>query len=183
MVPCFNDTLVQANLANVRELKRAISNLETEKIANFSLALTTAFDLLESYRTEREGARCNQAIMLITDGVPYNYKEIFETYNWRDNPDEPFKADMPVRMFTYLIGREVADVREVQWMACANRGFFVHLCTLAEVREEVNGNSFRELSTFLVIRSSSGSQVRARDGATVGPRPKGSSDDLDPGLR
>ncbi|XP_076666830.1 voltage-dependent calcium channel subunit straightjacket isoform X3 [Andrena cerasifolii] len=137
VVPCFNDTLVQANLANVRELKRAISNLETEKIANFSLALTTAFDLLESYRTEREGARCNQAIMLITDGVPYNYKEIFETYNWRDNPDEPFKADMPVRMFTYLIGREVADVREVQWMACANRGFFVHLCTLAEVREEV----------------------------------------------
>ncbi|XP_015440255.1 PREDICTED: voltage-dependent calcium channel subunit alpha-2/delta-3 isoform X2 [Dufourea novaeangliae] len=137
VVPCFNDTLVQANLANVRELKRAISNLDTEKIANFSLALTTAFELLESYRIEREGARCNQAIMLITDGVPYNYKEIFETYNWKENLNEPFKADMPVRMFTYLIGREVADVREVQWMACANRGYFVHLCTLAEVREEV----------------------------------------------
>ncbi|XP_076235530.1 voltage-dependent calcium channel subunit straightjacket isoform X5 [Calliopsis andreniformis] len=137
VVPCFNDTLVQANLANVRELKRAISNLETEKIANFSLALTTAFQLLASYRLEREGARCNQAIMLITDGVPYNYKDIFETYNWQGNLDEPYKADMPVRMFTYLIGREVADVREVQWMACANRGYFVHLCTLAEVREEV----------------------------------------------
>ncbi|XP_076657366.1 voltage-dependent calcium channel subunit straightjacket isoform X3 [Halictus rubicundus] len=137
VVPCFNDTLVQANLANVRELKRAISNLDTEKIANFSLALSTAFELLESYRDEREGARCNQAIMLITDGVPYNYKDIFETYNWKDNQDEPFKADMPVRMFTYLIGREVADVREVQWMACANRGYFVHLCTLAEVREQV----------------------------------------------
>ncbi|XP_033328021.1 voltage-dependent calcium channel subunit straightjacket isoform X2 [Megalopta genalis] len=137
VVPCFNDTLVQANLANVRELKRAISNLDTEKIANFSLALTTAFELLESYREEREGARCNQAIMLITDGVPYSYKDIFETYNWKDNPDEPFKADMPVRIFTYLIGREVADVREVQWMACANRGYFVHLCTLAEVREQV----------------------------------------------
>ncbi|XP_043503020.1 voltage-dependent calcium channel subunit alpha-2/delta-3 isoform X2 [Polistes fuscatus] len=137
VVPCFNDTLVQANLANVRELKRAISNLETVNIANFSLALTTAFDLLQSYRTEREGAKCNQAIMLITDGVPFNYKEIFEEYNWKDNPDEPLKADMPVRMFTYLIGREVADVREVQWMACANRGYYVHLCTLAEVREEV----------------------------------------------
>ncbi|XP_043672455.1 voltage-dependent calcium channel subunit alpha-2/delta-3 isoform X1 [Vespula pensylvanica] len=137
VVPCFNDTLVQANLANVRELKRAISNLETVNIANFSLALTTAFELLASYRLEKEGARCNQAIMLITDGVPFNYKEIFEEYNWKDNPDEPLKADMPVRMFTYLIGREVADVREVQWMACANRGYYVHLCTLAEVREEV----------------------------------------------
>ncbi|XP_011687396.1 PREDICTED: voltage-dependent calcium channel subunit alpha-2/delta-4-like [Wasmannia auropunctata] len=140
VVSCFNDTLVQANLANVRELKRAISNLETERIANFSLALTTAFELLETFRNEREGAKCNQAIMLITDGVPYNYKEIFEAYNWKDNPDEPLKADMPVRVFTYLIGREVADVREVQWMACANRGYYVHLCTLAEVREEVSGD-------------------------------------------
>ncbi|CAL1679526.1 unnamed protein product [Lasius platythorax] len=137
VVACFNDTLVQANLANVRELKRAISNLDTEMIANFSLALTTAFELLEAFRSEREGAKCNQAIMLITDGVPYNFKEIFEAYNWKDNPDEPLKADMPVRVFTYLIGREVADVREVQWMACANRGYYVHLCTPAEVREEV----------------------------------------------
>ncbi|XP_011260167.1 voltage-dependent calcium channel subunit alpha-2/delta-3 isoform X2 [Camponotus floridanus] len=137
VVPCFSDTLVQANLANVRELKLAIEKLVTEKIANFSLALTTAFELLETFRTEREGAKCNQAIMLITDGVPYNFKEIFEAYNWKDNPDEPLKADMPVRVFTYLIGREVADVREVQWMACANRGYYVHLCTPAEVREEV----------------------------------------------
>lgn len=32
---------------------------------------------------------------------------------------------------------QVADVREVKWMACANRGFYVHLSTLAEVRERV----------------------------------------------
>lgn len=31
----------------------------------------------------------------------------------------------------------MADVREVKWMACANRGFYVHLSTLAEVRERV----------------------------------------------
>ncbi|XP_071635813.1 voltage-dependent calcium channel subunit straightjacket isoform X2 [Temnothorax longispinosus] len=137
VVPCFSNTLVQANLANIRELKRAISDLNTEQIANFSLALTTAFQLLETFRDEQlKGARCNQAIMLITDGVPYNYKEIFEEYNWK-GLDDPSKADMPVRVFTYLIGREVADVREVQWMACANRGFYVHLCTPAEVREEV----------------------------------------------
>lgn len=40
--------------------------------------------------------------MLVTDGVPYNYKELFERFNW--------KYDTPVRVFTYLIGREVKVV-------------------------------------------------------------------------
>ncbi|CAH0548636.1 unnamed protein product [Brassicogethes aeneus] len=77
------------------------------------------------------GANCNQAIMLVTDGVQYNFKEIFEKYNWGNLPF------MNVRVFTYLIGREVSDVREVKWMACANQGYYVHLSTYAEVREEV----------------------------------------------
>ncbi|XP_059050902.1 voltage-dependent calcium channel subunit alpha-2/delta-3 isoform X1 [Achroia grisella] len=131
IVPCFEDSLVQATLGNLRELKLGLDNFETMEIANFSAALTRAFELLEMYRNNSGGANCNQAIMLVTDGVPYNYKEIFEKYNW--------KYDTPVRVFTYLIGREVkvADVREVKWMACANRGYYVHLSTLAEVRERV----------------------------------------------
>uniref|UniRef100_A0ABD2WPD7 VWFA domain-containing protein n=1 Tax=Trichogramma kaykai TaxID=54128 RepID=A0ABD2WPD7_9HYME len=136
-VPCFGDGLVQANLANIRELKNGMAEMNTERIANFSMILTYAFDLLEEYRAERKGACCNQAIMLITDGVPDNYKEIFQRYNWANNPDNPDQADMPVRIFTYIIGREVADVRDSRWMACANRGYFVHLSTLAEVREQV----------------------------------------------
>lgn len=93
--------MFQATLANVRELKLGLETIETTGIANFSAALTTAFELLEVYREQKEGARCNQAIMLVSDGVPYNYKEIFEIYNWRQRPK------MPVRVFTYLIGREV----------------------------------------------------------------------------
>lgn len=69
--------------------------------------------------------------MLISDGAPYNYADIFEQYNWRDLPY------MPVRVFTYLIGKEVADVKEIKWMACANQGYYVHLSDLAEVREQV----------------------------------------------
>ncbi|CAG7828839.1 unnamed protein product, partial [Allacma fusca] len=59
-----------------------------------------------------ESAKCNQAIMLITDGAPYHFEEIF-----RDKQDP---ANY-VRMFTYLIGREVTDKREVMWMACAHK--------------------------------------------------------------
>ncbi|KAJ9576033.1 hypothetical protein L9F63_007133, partial [Diploptera punctata] len=128
VVPCFKDMLVQANLANIRELKQGMKDLHTDKIANFSAVLVKAFELLQQYRENGQGAMCNQAIMLITDGVPYNYKEIFDEYNWKD---------FPVRVFTYLIGKEVTDVREVKWMACANRGYYVPLSTLAEVREQV----------------------------------------------
>ncbi|XP_054278254.1 voltage-dependent calcium channel subunit alpha-2/delta-3-like isoform X3 [Macrosteles quadrilineatus] len=132
VVECYKDMLVQANLENIRELKMGMREMgNAQYIANFSTALTTAFDILQQYRENRMGAACNQAIMLITDGVPYNYKEIFELYNWRNLPY------MPVRVFTYLLGKEVADVREVKWMACANRGYYVHLSTLAEVREQV----------------------------------------------
>lgn len=61
------------------------------------------------------GAGCNQAIMLITDGVQTNFTSIFEQYNWQ----KPF---VNVRIFTYLIGREVSNVKEVKWMACSNQG-------------------------------------------------------------
>ncbi|XP_068083443.1 voltage-dependent calcium channel subunit alpha-2/delta-3 [Anabrus simplex] len=131
VVKCFGDNLVQATLPNIRELKKGMQKLFTDKIANFSAALNMSFQLLERYRLRHQGATCNQAIMLVTDGVPYNYKEIFKEYNWQDLPY------MPVRIFTYLIGREVADYREVKWMACTNRGYFVHLSTLPEVRENV----------------------------------------------
>jgi hypothetical protein len=59
---------------------------------------------------------CNQAIMLITDEVPFLYEDLFQEYNWRDLPR------MPVRLFSYLIGREVPDVERIKWVACANQG-------------------------------------------------------------
>ena len=30
----------------------------------------------------REGTLCNRAIMLITDGAPDNYEEIYREFNW-----------------------------------------------------------------------------------------------------
>ncbi|EAT48840.1 AAEL000121-PA, partial [Aedes aegypti] len=131
VVDCFRDTLVQANMGNIRELKLGMDNIETTEIANVSAALTKAFELLETFRESRNGARCNQAIMLVSDGVPYSFEDIFEQYNWKELPF------IPVRVFTYLIGREVADVKEIKEMACKNQGYYVHLSTLAEVREEV----------------------------------------------
>lgn len=66
--------------------------------------------------------------MLVTDGVPYTYETIFQEYN------QPHK---PVRVFTYLIGREISDLDAARWMACENKGYFTHVTTLAEVKEQV----------------------------------------------
>ena len=68
---------------------------------------------LKQQFNENDSSNCNQAIMIITDGAPYFFDEIFQE---RQDP-EHF-----ARVFTYLIGRDVTETREVQYMACANRG-------------------------------------------------------------
>merc|ERR1712096_596737 len=66
--------------------------------------------------------------MLVTDGVPYKEEQVFKDYN------SPHK---PVRVFTYLIGREISDLKAANWMACQNKGYFTHVTTLVEVKEQV----------------------------------------------
>jgi hypothetical protein len=40
-------------------------------------------------------------------------EDVFKNYN------SPHK---PVRVFTYLIGREISDLKAANWMACTNKG-------------------------------------------------------------
>ncbi|XP_055322700.1 voltage-dependent calcium channel subunit alpha-2/delta-3 isoform X3 [Sitodiplosis mosellana] len=131
VVKCFNESLVPATLDNIRSLNTGMETIETEKIANYSQALISAFEILQSYRMNDEGAGCNQAIMLISDGVPHDFNETFQRYNW---PNETYR---PVRLFTYLIGSEVPDFQLIKEMACINQGYYVHLSVPSEVREQV----------------------------------------------
>ncbi|XP_054168613.1 voltage-dependent calcium channel subunit alpha-2/delta-3-like [Oppia nitens] len=124
---CF-DNLVLANEKNVRQLKDDVDKVRPTEVANFTSALMKAFDLLQVLNRTKMGCQCNQAIMLITDGAPLTFEVVFKTYNW---------PNIPVRVFTYLIGREVTDSQEVYWMACHNRGYYTHVANLAEVREQV----------------------------------------------
>uniref|UniRef100_A0A914XU51 VWFA domain-containing protein n=1 Tax=Plectus sambesii TaxID=2011161 RepID=A0A914XU51_9BILA len=77
--------------------------------------------------TKGEKLGCNNVIMLITDGAPDYYKEVFQLYN----------ADKKIRFFSFLIGDEATDFDQVKWMACTNKGFMVHVANLADVQEKV----------------------------------------------
>ncbi|XP_070489901.1 voltage-dependent calcium channel subunit alpha-2/delta-3-like [Chironomus tepperi] len=133
IIECKNisDKLIQATSANIFELKQALGNIEAEDQTDLAEALNHTFKLLS--QTRERGSHCNQAIMLITDGMEYNktIQDIFKVNNW-DKGNQ-------VRVFSYLIGEMIPehDYEQVKLMACENRGYYVQIDTKTETREQV----------------------------------------------
>ncbi|XP_015677113.1 voltage-dependent calcium channel subunit alpha-2/delta-4-like, partial [Protobothrops mucrosquamatus] len=92
---CFKGILVQADRDN-REV-----SIKLEKTFSAEYGIDAG-----------QGGLCNQAIMLLTDGAMEDYEYVFEKFNW---------PDRKVRVFTYLIGREVSFAQNVKWIACNNK--------------------------------------------------------------
>ncbi|KAF5282678.1 hypothetical protein FQA39_LY17510 [Lamprigera yunnana] len=136
LIPCFEGMLVQATEENIKVILDALPQLDPTNRSNVDTALIGAFDLLKSYREIRncdENHRlCNQAIMLISDGIPSNLSDITEEYNRLDNG-----SSIPIRIFTYLVGKEPAHLEESMWIACTNRGYHCHVDALEQVTQAV----------------------------------------------
>ncbi|XP_078596709.1 voltage-dependent calcium channel subunit alpha-2/delta-3-like isoform X1 [Branchiostoma floridae x Branchiostoma japonicum] len=143
---CFVNTLVQATSDNKELLKNGVRQLQADGMANFETSLDAAFQMLRDFNNTGQGSWCNQAIMVITDGAPRNYEQIFRRYN---------HPDRRVRVFSYLIGREVGESAPVKWMACANKGYYTQIATLADVQENVM-KYIHVLSRPMVIRRAHG---------------------------
>uniref|UniRef100_A0A8C5J4F7 VWFA domain-containing protein n=1 Tax=Junco hyemalis TaxID=40217 RepID=A0A8C5J4F7_JUNHY len=126
--PCFKGILVQADRDNREHFKQLVEELHAKGVGTVSKALTESFKILREFRDAGQGGLCNQAIMLITDGAVEDYEAVFEKYNW---------PDRKVRVFTYLIGREVTFAPNVKWIACNNKGYYTQISTLADVQENV----------------------------------------------
>ncbi|XP_057337277.1 voltage-dependent calcium channel subunit alpha-2/delta-3 isoform X3 [Microplitis mediator] len=135
VVPCFEDKLIQATPENLNTFREYMKELDPLENANLTKAFTQAFEILKTYRETRgcgPETPCNQLIMLVTDGVASNISEVFDAWNRYDNGTR-----IPVRVFTYLLGKEVTKVREIQLMACENRGYYTHVHTQEEAQEQV----------------------------------------------
>ncbi|XP_068507182.1 voltage-dependent calcium channel subunit alpha-2/delta-4-like isoform X3 [Syngnathus scovelli] len=126
--PCFKGTLVQADLDNREHFKILVEKLHVKGEAKLKNAMKEAFKILNEARVLGQGSMCNQAIMLITDGAMEDFESVFEEFNW---------PERRVRVFTYLIGREMTFAQNAKWIACNNKGYYTHVSTLADVQENV----------------------------------------------
>lgn len=92
---------------------------------------------------------CNDVIMLITDGAPGYFKNVFELYNKNKRVSNAIAKTnsltlglyLQIRFFSFLIGEEAIDFDQVKWMACTNRGYMVHVSNMADVQEKVQVRS------------------------------------------
>uniref|UniRef100_A0A8D1SQP8 VWFA domain-containing protein n=1 Tax=Sus scrofa TaxID=9823 RepID=A0A8D1SQP8_PIG len=126
--PCFKGILVQADRDNREHFKQLVDELMVKGVGVVDRALSEAFQILQQFQEVRRGSLCNQAIMLITDGAVEDYEPVFQKYNW---------PDRKVRVFTYLIGREVSFADRLKWIACNNKGYYTQISTLADAQENV----------------------------------------------
>uniref|UniRef100_A0A7N8YIZ6 VWFA domain-containing protein n=1 Tax=Mastacembelus armatus TaxID=205130 RepID=A0A7N8YIZ6_9TELE len=129
--PCFKGTLVQADLDNREHFKVLVEELHVKGEAKIKNAMKESFKILNEVcfcQANGQGSMCNQAIMLITDGAMEDFESIFEEFNW---------PERRVRVFTYLIGREMTFAQNTKWIACNNKGYYTHISTLADVQENV----------------------------------------------
>uniref|UniRef100_A0A674C0M9 Calcium voltage-gated channel auxiliary subunit alpha2delta 1 n=1 Tax=Salmo trutta TaxID=8032 RepID=A0A674C0M9_SALTR len=118
---CF-DHLVQANVRNKKILKDAVQNISAKGITNYTKGFEFAFEQL--YATNVTRANCNKIIMLFTDGGEERASAILQKYN----------ADKKVRIFTFSVGQHNYDKGPVQWMACANKGYFYEIPSIGAIR-------------------------------------------------
>ncbi|KAM5264365.1 voltage-dependent calcium channel subunit alpha-2/delta-4 [Ctenodactylus gundi] len=126
--PCFKGILVQADRDNREHFKQLVDELVVKGVGVVDQALSEAFQILKQFQEAGQGSLCNQAIMLITDGAVEGYEPVFQKYNW---------PDCKVRVFTYLIGREVTFADRMKWIACNNKGYYTQISTLADAQENV----------------------------------------------
>lgn len=126
--PCFKGSLVQADLDNREHFKLLVNELHVKGEGKVKKAMKESFKILNDATADGRGSLCNQAIMLITDGAMEDFQEVFEEFNW---------PERKVRVFTYLIGRDMTFSDNVKWIACNNKGYYTHISTLADVQENV----------------------------------------------
>ncbi|XP_051551133.1 voltage-dependent calcium channel subunit alpha-2/delta-2-like [Myxocyprinus asiaticus] len=148
VVPCFRH-LVQANVRNKKIFKEAVQQMQAKGTTDYKSGFHFAFNQLLN-KTNVPRANCNKIIMLFTDGGEDRAQDIFEQYNW------PNKT---VRVFTFSVGQHNYDVTPLQWIACANKGYYFEIRSICAIR--INTQEYLDvLGRPMVLAGRSAKQVQ-----------------------
>ncbi|KAG7319330.1 hypothetical protein KOW79_017804 [Hemibagrus wyckioides] len=148
VVPCFKH-LVQANVRNKKIFKEHVAQMQAKGTTDYKSGFHFAFNQLLN-KTNVPRANCNKIIMLFTDGGEDRAQDIFEQYNW------PNKT---VRVFTFSVGQHNYDVTPLQWIACANKGYYFEIRSICAIR--INTQEYLDvLGRPMVLAGRSAKQVQ-----------------------
>ncbi|KAK0148027.1 Voltage-dependent calcium channel subunit alpha-2/delta-1 [Merluccius polli] len=107
---------------NKKLLKDAVQNITAKGITNYTKGFEFAFEQLSVTNVSR--ANCNKIIMLFTDGGEERAQAILEKYN----------TDKKVGCSPSLWAQHNYDKGPIQWMACANKGYFYEIPSSDAIR-------------------------------------------------
>ncbi|XP_040214650.1 voltage-dependent calcium channel subunit alpha-2/delta-2 isoform X2 [Rana temporaria] len=146
-VSCFRQ-LVQANVRNKKVIKDAVQDMVARGTTDYKAGFEYAFSQLQNNNVTR--ANCNKMIMMFTDGGEDRVQDVFEKYNW------PNKT---VRVFTFSVGQHNYDVTPLQWMACANKGYYFEIPSIGAIR--INTQEYLDvLGRPMVLAGNEAKQVQ-----------------------
>uniref|UniRef100_A0A8C3VAY2 Calcium voltage-gated channel auxiliary subunit alpha2delta 2 n=1 Tax=Catharus ustulatus TaxID=91951 RepID=A0A8C3VAY2_CATUS len=163
-VSCFKH-LVQANIRNKKVFKEDVQGMVAKGTTDYKAGFEYAFDQLQNSNITR--ANCNKMIMMFTDGGEDRVQDVFEKYNW------PNKT---VRVFTFSVGQHNYDVTPLQWMACANKGYYFEIPSIGAIR--INTQEYLDvLGRPMVLAGNRAKQVQwtnvYQDALVRTPQPQG----------
>ncbi|CAJ0936515.1 unnamed protein product, partial [Mesorhabditis belari] len=129
--------MLQATMRNKKYLRAFMNNVTSKGEASHADALNKTFAILKALESNDENEYgCESVIMLITDGIPEDHREMLEANN----------TDKKIRLFTFLIGEDAINEKTtVINMACQNRGYMVHIQSMADVEDKIQ-NYIRVMS-------------------------------------
>ncbi|XP_054833437.1 voltage-dependent calcium channel subunit alpha-2/delta-2 [Eublepharis macularius] len=146
-VSCFKH-LVQANIRNKKVFKEDVEIMVAQGTTDYKAGFEYAFEQLQNSNITR--ANCNKMIMMFTDGGEDRVQDVFEKYNW------PNKT---VRVFTFSVGQHNYDVTPLQWMACANKGYYFEIPSIGAIR--INTQEYLDvLGRPMVLAGNKAKQVQ-----------------------
>lgn len=134
---CFERTLVRATDFNKQQFKVLLQSMKASNVADFNKAINETYNVFKNFSESQEPKvySASRGIMMLSDGALEEYTEAFNNASLALNDSNITFED--IRVFTYLIGKDLKHQMPLKNIACARRGYYTHIASPADVKNNV----------------------------------------------